>query len=94
MKAIWNNIVIAQSDNTIKIEGNHYFPPDSIKKEYFHESNNTSRCIWKGKANYLSVKVNGQTNKDCAWFYPKPSFLAKKITGYIAFWSGVKITKN
>jgi len=93
MKAIWNDVVIAQSDETIKIEGNHYFPPNSIKKEYFHESNSTSRCIWKGKANYLSVTINGNTNQDCAWFYPKPSFLAKKITGHIAFWNDVQITK-
>ena len=85
MKAVWNNIVIAESDETISIEGNYYFPPNSIKKEYFHESNTTSRCIWKGKANYLSVTVNGKTNQNYAWFYPKPSFLAKKITGYIAF---------
>jgi uncharacterized protein (DUF427 family) len=91
MKAIWNDIIIAESEETIQIDGNHYFPPDSIKKEYFHESNNTSRCIWKGKANYLSVTVNGKTNQDCAWFYPKPSFLAKKITGHIAFWNGVKV---
>jgi len=91
MKAVWNNIVIAESDETISIEGNYYFPPNSIKKEYFQESNTTSRCIWKGKANYLSVTVNGKTNQNCAWFYPKPSFLAKKITGYIAFWNDVQI---
>jgi len=89
MKAIWNNIIIAQSDKTIKIEGNHYFPPESVKKEYFQESNSTTRCIWKGKANYFSVTISGETNQDCAWFYPKPSFLAKKITEYIAFWRGV-----
>jgi uncharacterized protein (DUF427 family) len=91
MKAIWNDIIITESEETIHIEGNHYFPPDSIKKEYFHKSNNTSRCIWKGKANYLSVTVNGKTNQDCVWFFPKPSFLAKKITGHIAFWNGVKV---
>lgn len=93
MKAIWNDKVIADSDKTIKIEGNHYFPPDSINKEFFQESTNTSRCIWKGKANYLSVKVDGKINQDCAWFYSKPSFLAKKIAGYIAFWNGVTITR-
>jgi uncharacterized protein (DUF427 family) len=91
MRAIWNDAVIAESEKTISIEGNQYFPPESIKKEYFHESNNTSRCIWKGKAKYLSVTVNGKTNQDCAWYYPKPSFLAKKITGYIAFWHGIQI---
>ena len=92
MKAIWNDTIIAESEETIKIEGNQYFPPESIKKEYFHESNNTSRCIWKGKAKYLSVTIDGKTNQDCAWFYPKPSFLTKKITGYIAFWNDVQIT--
>ncbi len=91
MKAVWNNTIIAESEETIRIEGNHYFPPNSIKKEYFHQSNSTSRCFWKGKANYLSVTVNGRTNQNCAWFYPKPSFLAKKITGYIAFWNDVQI---
>jgi len=92
MKAIWNDFVIAESDKTIKIEGNYYFPSESIKKECFHESNASTRCIWKGKANYLSISVKGKTNQDCAWFYPKPSFLAKKITGYIAFWKGVQIS--
>ena len=79
-------------DETLKVEGNYYFPPDSIKKEYFHESNTSTRCIWKGKANYLSLSVNGKTNQDCAWFYSKPSFLAKKITRYVAFWKGVQIS--
>ncbi|HUU48755.1 MAG TPA: DUF427 domain-containing protein [Nitrosopumilaceae archaeon] len=92
MKAIWNDVIIAESDMTIQIEGNYYFPPDSIKKEFFHESNSTTRCIWKGKANYFSVTVNDKINPDCAWFYPKPSFLAKKITGYVAFWKGVQIS--
>lgn len=91
MKAIWNGIVLAESDNTIVVEGNHYFPQDSIKKEYFHESDSTSLCIWKGKAKYLSVTVNGKTNRDCAWYYPEPSLLAKKIKGYIAFWNGVEV---
>lgn len=93
MKALWNDKVIAESESTIKVEGNYYFPPESIKKEYFQESNSTSRCIWKGKANYLSVTVEGKTNQDCAWYYPKPSFLAKKIANHIAFWHGVIITK-
>ena len=92
MKAIWNETVIAESDQTIKIEGNHYFPPHSIKKEFFRDSNSTSRCLWKGKANYLSVSVKGNTNSNCAWFYPQPSFLVKKITGHVAFWKGVQIS--
>lgn len=91
MKAIWNGVVLAESDNTIVVEGNHYFPPDAIKKEHFHESDSTSLCIWKGKAKYLSVTVNGKTNRDCAWYYPEPSLLAKKIKGHIAFWNGVEV---
>lgn len=91
MKAIWNTVVLAESDDTIIVEGNHYFPLNSIKKEYFHESNRTSLCIWKGKAKYLSVTVDGKTNPDCARYYPKPSFLAKKIAGYIAFWNGIQV---
>lgn len=91
MKAIWNGTVLAESDATMVVEGNYYFPPESIKKEYFHESDSTSLCIWKGKAKYLSATVNGKTNSDCAWYYPEPSFLAKKIKGYIAFWNGVEV---
>lgn len=91
MKAIWNGVVLAESDNTIVVEGNHYFPPDAIKKEHFRESDSTSLCIWKGKAKYLSVTVNGKTNRDCAWYYPEPSLLAKKIKGHIAFWNGVEV---
>lgn len=91
MKAIWNSAVLAESNDTVSVEGNHYFPPDSIKKEYFQESDSTSLCFWKGKAKYLSITVDGKTNKDCAWYYPKPTFLAKKIAGYIAFWGGVQV---
>lgn len=93
MKAIWNNTVIAESQETIRIDGNYYFPPDSINKEYFQKSDSTSRCFWKGKTNYLSVTVNGKTNQNCAWVYLKPWFLGKKITGYIAFWNDVQIYK-
>ena len=91
MKAIWNNTVIAESDNIVKIEGNPYFPMESINKEYFKESDSNTLCPWKGKASYFSVTVNGKTNTDCAWYYPKPSFLAKKIKGRISFWRGIEI---
>jgi uncharacterized protein (DUF427 family) len=91
MKAIWNDMVLAESDDIVTVDGNPYFPMDSIKKEYFIESNAQTLCPWKGKASYFSVTVNGKTNSDCAWHYPKPSFLAKKIKGRISFWNGVEI---
>ncbi len=91
MKAIWNNAVLAESEDIVKVDGNAYFPMESINKEYFKESNNQTLCPWKGRASYMSVTVNGKTNTDCAWYYPKPSFLAKKIKDRIAFWCGVDV---
>ena len=91
MKAVWNNTVIAESDSTIVIEGNQYFPPESIKKEFFDESSTNTRCGWKGTASYYSIKIDGELNKDCAWYYPEPSEAATKIKGYIAFWKGVEV---
>lgn len=91
MKAIWNNTVIAKSDNTMVIENNHYFPPESILKEYFKQSDTQSTCPWKGIASYYTLKVKDQTNKDAAWYYSEPSDAAKDIRGYVAFWKGVKI---
>jgi len=91
MKAIWNKTVIAESDKTIVLEGNHYFPLESIKSEYFENSDTQSTCPWKGLANYKNIVVNGEINKDAAWYYPKPKDAAKIITGYFAFWKGVKI---
>ncbi|MEO9483078.1 MAG: DUF427 domain-containing protein [Ekhidna sp.] len=91
MKAIWNGEVIAESDDTVVVEGNHYFPPSSIKKEYFKETSTHTVCPWKGTASYYSVDVNGEENKDAAWYYPETSELAKNIKGYVAFWNGVKV---
>ncbi|PIS05331.1 MAG: hypothetical protein COT81_01605 [Candidatus Buchananbacteria bacterium CG10_big_fil_rev_8_21_14_0_10_42_9] len=91
MKAIWNNKVIAESDKTIVVEGNHYFPPDSIKKEYFKVSDYHTTCPWKGEASYYSVEVNGSVNENAAWYYPNPSEAAKEIKGYVAFWHGVEV---
>lgn len=91
MKAIWNGEVIAESDDTVIVEGNHYFPPSSIKKEFFKETSTNSVCPWKGTASYYSVEVNGDANKDAAWYYPETSELAKNIKGYVAFWKGVKV---
>ncbi len=94
MKAIWNDVVIAESDKTINIEGNHYFPPKSINEKFFRNSKFHTICIWKGKASYYDIIVDGKTNKDAAWYYPKPSFLAKRIKGYIAFWQGVEVVND
>jgi uncharacterized protein (DUF427 family) len=93
MKAKWNGHLLAESDSTIVIEGNHYFPVDSINKDYFQESDTNTICPWKGTASYFDVKVNGDTNTDAAWYYPKASQLAKGIEGRIAFWKGVEISK-
>ncbi len=91
MKAIWNNTIIAESDQTIVVEGNNYFPPDAIKKEYFQPSETHTTCSWKGEASYHNVIVNGEVNKDAAWYYPLPKDAAKNIENYIAFWKGVKV---
>ncbi|MEQ9165370.1 MAG: DUF427 domain-containing protein [Fulvivirga sp.] len=93
MKAIWNGTVIAESNDTVVIEGNHYFPADTIKKEYFRPSDTHTVCPWKGTASYYTVDVDGETNKDAAWYYPETSDLAKAIKGYVAFWKGVEVTK-
>ncbi len=91
MKAIWNDTVIAESDSTIVVENNHYFPPGSVKKEYLNTSNTHSTCPWKGEASYYSVEVNGDTIKDAAWYYPSPKDAATNIKDHVAFWKGVKI---
>lgn len=93
MKAIWNDTILAESEDTIVIENNHYFPSDSIKKEYFKPSNSQSMCPWKGLASYYSIDVNGQQNIDAAWFYPDPSNAAKEIKDYVAFWKGVEVVE-
>jgi uncharacterized protein (DUF427 family) len=89
--ATWNGAVIAESDKTIVIEGNHYFPPDSVNKQYLRPSTTTSRCPWKGLANYYSLIVDGKTNEDAAWYYAEPSNAAAAIKSYIAFWKGVEV---
>ena len=93
MKAIWNNKVLAESKDTIAVEGNHYFPPDSVNKEYFVESDTRSVCPWKGTASYYSIVADGKTNRDAAWYYPDPKPEAKQIMGYFAFWKGVQVTE-
>ena len=91
MKAIWENTILAESDKTIVIEGNHYFPPDSINREFFRESNTHTNCPWKGEASYYEVAVAGEVNKDAAWYYPEPKEAAGQIKNYVAFWKGVKV---
>lgn len=93
MKAIWNNQIIAESDETVVIENNHYFPQDSIKKEYYIQNSHTTICPWKGEASYYDINVEGIINKLGAWYYPEPKDAAKVIKNYIAFWNGVKITE-
>lgn len=90
-KAIWNDVVVAESDQTEIVEGNHYFPPDSLYKEYFKESSTRTTCPWKGVASYYDIEINGRVNKDAAWVYPDPKPAAKNINGYIAFWRGVQV---
>lgn len=90
-KAIWNGVVLAESDRCEVVEGNQYFPADSLNMEYFKSSNTHTTCGWKGVASYYSIEANGETNKDAAWYYPEPKDAAKQIKGYIAFWRGVKV---
>ncbi|WP_299520247.1 DUF427 domain-containing protein [Winogradskyella sp.] len=91
MKAIWNNKVIAESNDTVVVEGNHYFPHESIKKEFFKPSETHSVCPWKGTASYYTIEVDGKENTDAAWYYPEASELAKGIKNYVAFWRGVQV---
>ena len=91
MKATWRDTVLAESEDTIVIEGNHYFPPASINGEFFRESDTKTTCPWKGQASYYDVVVDGEVNKDAAWYYPDPKQAAAEIKGYVAFWRGVKV---
>lgn len=90
-KAIWNDVVIAESDRTEVVEGNHYFPPEALSQEHFKESATTSMCPWKGMAKYYTVTVGDRENVDAAWYYPNPRAAAANIAGKVAFWKGVKV---
>jgi uncharacterized protein (DUF427 family) len=90
-RAVWNGTVIAQSDRCEVVEGNPYFPPDAVKREYLRDSATHTVCGWKGTANYYDVVVDGEANHDAAWYYPEPKPAAHNIKGYVAFWKGVKI---
>ncbi len=91
MQAMWNRAVLADSDDTVVIEGNHYFPADALNREHFRESDTTSFCPWKGTANYYHVVVDGEINRDAAWVYRMPKEAARAIAGRIAFWNGVQV---
>ena len=91
MRDLWNGVTLAESDKTIVVEGNHYFPPDAVNREHFQSSDKHTICSWKGEASYLTVAVDGQTNNDAAWFYPSPKPEAAQIKDYVAFWHGVKV---
>jgi uncharacterized protein (DUF427 family) len=91
MKAIWNGVVLAESNDTVVVEGNHYFPPEALKKEFFESSSHATVCSWKGTASFQHVVVNGQRNDNAAWYYPTPKDAAKQIAGRVAFWKGVQV---
>ena len=91
MKAVWKNTVIAESDATVMVEGNHYFPEASVNRQFISFSNHKTSCAWKGQASYYSLLVNGEMNTDAAWYYPEPKYEAESIKDRVAFWKGVKI---
>ncbi len=93
MKAIWQNVILAESKATRVVEGNHYFPPDSINRNYFRDSDKHTTCPWKGLASYHNIVVDGQVNQDAAWYYPKPKDAAENIKNYVAFWKGVEVAE-
>jgi uncharacterized protein (DUF427 family) len=91
VKAVWNGVTLAESDETIVLEGNHYFPSKSLNKEYFEPSKKKSTCFWKGSASYYDINVMGRCNHSAAWYYPEPSQRAMPIKNHVAFWKGVDI---
>jgi len=93
IRATWNGTVLAESDATVVVEGNHYFPPASVNREYFEPSDTHTLCPWKGEASYRTVVVGGERNEDAAWYYPSPKSAAEEITDHVAFWRGVEVTE-
>jgi len=93
MKATWNGQILAESDNTVVVENNHYFPADSINKEFFIDSDHQTTCPWKGLASYKSIEVDGKVNENAAWYYPDPKEAAKEIKDHFAFWKGVEVSE-
>lgn len=92
MKAVWNGQVIAESDDTVLVEGNHYFPESALRREFVTPSALHTICSWKGTASYHSLNVNGTENRDAVWFYPTPQVGAEQVAGRVAFWKGVQVT--
>lgn len=92
-KAIWKGVVLAESDRYELVEGNVYFPPEALRRELFQQSSTHTTCAWKGEASYYDVVVDGQVNKDAAWYYPEPKDAARNIRGYVAFWKGVQVER-
>jgi uncharacterized protein (DUF427 family) len=90
-RAVWNGVVLAESDRCEMVEGNHYFPPQSVKREYLKPSDTHTECSWKGTASYYHVEAGGQRNPDAAWYYPEPRAAARNIKDHVAFWKGVKV---
>ena len=93
MRAMWKNVVLADSDETVAVEGNHYFPPDSLNQQYLKNSETLTTCPWKGQARYYHIEVDGEVNKDAAWTYPDPKEKAQHIKDYVAFWKGVEVVE-
>lgn len=93
IRATWNNVVIAESETTVMVEGNHYFPPETVHKQYLQESASHTVCPWKGTASYYTIQVGEDINKDAAWYYPTPSDAAREIKGHVAFWRGVTVER-
>jgi uncharacterized protein (DUF427 family) len=93
MKAVWNGVVIAESPDTVVVEGNHYFPADSVRREFLLPSNTKTMCSWKGQASYFTLFVAGDANPDAVWTYPEPRSAAAEIAGRLAFWKGVQVVE-
>ncbi|MGD2144801.1 MAG: DUF427 domain-containing protein [Anaerolineae bacterium] len=91
MKAVWKDAVLAESDQTIVVEGNHYFPPDSVRRAHLRENDHHTTCPWKGRASYYDVVVGDKVNRNAAWYYPQPKEAAQHIRDYVAFWKGVEV---
>lgn len=92
VRATWNGTVVAESDDTVMVENNHYFPIDSVRRDLLEESDHHSHCPWKGEASYYHIAVDGETNSNAAWYYPEPKPAAEQITGRVAFWRGVEVS--
>jgi uncharacterized protein (DUF427 family) len=91
MRAVWNGTVLAEAPRTVRVEGNHYFPPESVHREHLIDSPTISLCPWKGLAHYYSVEIDGAVNPDAAWYYRRPSPLVRRIKNHVAFWNGVTV---